>query len=343
VRRPSTRTILTWFGLAASAGFGFLAVRDVDAGELRSALARADYALLVPASVVLAVAILVRILRWQILFPPAHRPSLAAVTSALLIGHFFNNVLPARAGEAFRVVVLNQRVGTSRFEALGTVVAERILDVLALLLIFFALAPELPRTDWLPRALWAGALLFAVLAVSLATFALRGERPARLLLRPLALLPGVSTDRTRLAASNLLYGFGFLRRPHAALGASALTILSWLLIAVAFWLCMVAFHLGVGFEAGLLVVVAVNLAIIIPSGPAAVGVFEAATLLALSAFGIDRSLGLSYAVVLHALNVLPFIVVGYVVFHYHVRAVRREIGRDGADAAEASEALDPPS
>jgi uncharacterized membrane protein YbhN (UPF0104 family) len=333
---------LTWFGLAVSAGFAFLAVRDVDPAALRFALTRADYWLLVPATVVLAVAILIRILRWQILFPPAHRPRLAAVTSALLIGHFFNNVLPARAGEAVRVVVLNQRVGTSRFEALGTVVAERVLDVLALLLIFFSVAPALPRTDWLPRALWAGALLFVLLAVSLAAFALRGERPARLLLRPLALLPGVSIDRTRLASSNLLYGFGFLRRPRAALGASALTVLSWLLIAFAFWLCMVAFHLGVGFEAGLLVVVAVNLAIIIPSGPAAIGVFEAATLVALFAFGIDRSIGLSYAVVLHALNVLPFIVVGYVAFHYHARAVRRDGSRHGVDAADASEALNRP-
>jgi uncharacterized protein (TIRG00374 family) len=328
---------LTWFGLAVSAGFAFLAVRDVDPGTLGRALTGADYWLLVPASVVLAVAILLRILRWQILFPPAHRPRLAAVTSALLIGHFFNNVLPARAGEAVRVVVLNQRVGTSRFEALGTVVAERVLDVLALLLIFFAVAPTLPHTDWLPRALWAGALMFTLLAVSLAAFALSGERPARLLLRPLALLPRVSTDRTRLAASNLLYGFGFLRRPVAALGASVLTVFSWLVIAFAFWLCMAAFHLDVGFEAGVLVVVAVNLAIIIPSGPAAVGVFEAATLVALFPFGIDRSVGLSYAVVLHGLNVLPFIAVGYLAFHYHVRAVRRQRRIHDGCGTEASE------
>lgn len=337
MQRPSTRTILTWLGVAISAGFLFLAVRDVHLGTLRRALAGADYWLLVPAGLILTLAILLRILRWQILFPPAHRPRIAAVTSALLIGHFFNSVLPARAGEAVRVMVLNQRVGTSRFEALGTVVAERVLDVLALLVIFFAVAPVLPHIDWLAQALWAGGLLFAALALSLIAFALRGERPARLLLRPLALLPGVSTDRTRLAASNLLYGFGFLRRPGAAFGASALTLLSWALIAVAFWLCMVAFHLGLGFEAGLLVVVAVNLAIVIPSGPAAVGVFEAATLLALFAFGIDRSVGLSYAVVLHALNVLPFIAVGYIAFHHHLRAVRRDGGAPDTDAAEASQ------
>lgn len=72
-----------------------------------------------------------------------------------------------------------------------------------------------------------------------------------------------------------------------------LALVSWVLIAVAFWLCLVGFDFGIGLEGGLLVVVAANLAMILPSGPAAVGVFEAATLLALAVFGVDRSSGFS--------------------------------------------------
>ena len=80
---------------------------------------------------------------------------------------------------------------------------------------------------------------------------------------------------------------------------------------------MEGFHLHLGFSAGLLVVVAVNLALIIPSGPAAVGVFEAATLATLLPYHVDRPTALSYALLLHALNVIPFIVVGYVSLQYH--------------------------
>jgi uncharacterized membrane protein YbhN (UPF0104 family) len=69
--------------------------------------------------------------------------------------------------------------------------------------------------------------------------------------------------------------------------------------------------------------VATNLVLVIPSGPAAVGVFEAATLVALGAFGVDRSSALSYAIVVHALSVVPFIVVGYAVLHHHATLVRR--------------------
>jgi uncharacterized membrane protein YbhN (UPF0104 family) len=133
----------------------------------------------------------------------------------------------------------------------------------------------------------------------------------------------MSRERIELAAANLVRGFAVFRRSAIAVPALALTAVSWILIALAFWICMDGFHLGLGFSAGVLVVVSVNLAMILPSGPAAIGVFEAATIVALLPFGIDRSTALSYALVLHALNVLPFIVAGYVALQSHTLAVRR--------------------
>ena len=100
-----------------------------------------EYALLL--FLVLAVAIVLRALRWRLLISPEHRPSMRAVTSALLVGYLFNSILPARAGEAIRVVVLRQLAGTPRFEGLGTVIAERAIDVLTLLVLLFAAG----RTD----------------------------------------------------------------------------------------------------------------------------------------------------------------------------------------------------
>ena len=95
------------------------------------------------------------------------------------------------------------------------------------------------------------------------------------------------------------------------------------MLAVSYWLVIVGFDLGPGFSAGLLIVVATNLAMIIPSSPGAVGIFEAATLVSLDAYGIGKSEGISYAIVLHALNLFPFIVVGYAVLHRHAARVRR--------------------
>jgi uncharacterized protein (TIRG00374 family) len=324
VRRPTLPALLTWGGLVVSLLFIYLAFRDIDFHAMRRALIRSEYWMLVPALLVLAIAVGLRAIRWRILFPPQHRPPLGIVANALMIGYLFNNILPGRAGEAARILALRQRAGTPRFEGLGTVVAERALDVLVLLVFLFAVAPFLPNTDWLPSALVLGAVMFLAIGVAFVAFSLYGERPARWFLRPLGVFPGMSRERIELAGTNLVRGFAVFRRPSIAIPAVALTAVSWLLIALAFWICMEAFDLGIGWTAGIFVVVAVNLALILPSGPAGIGVFEAATLVALLPYGIDRSEALSYALVLHAVNSLPFIVFGYLAFHYHALAVRRQ-------------------
>ncbi len=322
MRRFTRRYALMWAGIAVSFVFAYLAVRDIDMAALGDGLRRTNIGTLVPALLMLAVAIYLRAIRWRMLFSPAYRPPTRVVTGALLIGYLFNTILPARAGEAARVVILKQQVGTPRFETVGTVGAERALDVLVLLGLFFVSAPFVPRTEWLGRALALGTAGFVVLSALLVAFAIYGRRPARLLLRPLTLLPGISRERTETGAANLVGGFSIFRRPGIAVRATALTAVSWLLISFSFWVVMLGFDLGVGFEAGLLVVVATNLSMVLPSGPAAVGVFEAATIVALATFGVDRTVALSYGIVVHALNALPFIPAGYIALHYHAAAVR---------------------
>jgi len=68
-----------------------------------------------------------------------------------------------------------------------------------------------------------------------------------------------------------------------------------------------------------LVAVAIGLGMILPSPPAAVGVFEGAALIALGTYGIPHSSALPYAVVLHLVNFVPYIVVGVLTLHYNSR------------------------
>jgi glycosyltransferase 2 family protein len=323
MRRPSSRAALMVGGTFVSFVFIYLTFRGTDFGALEAALGRSNYWALVPGIAVLAVAIFVRAIRWRLLFSPAAKPPTRDVTNAMLVGYLFNSILPARAGEAIRVLVLRQRAGTPKFEALGTVVAERATDVLALLALLFAIAPAVPTTTWMTKALVVGSLLFFATGAAFVAFAVYGERPARLLLRPLAMLPRLSVERMNVAATNLIRGLTVFRRPAAALPMFALTLGSWLLIALASWICMWGFGLRLGFAAAILVVVATNLAMILPSGPAGVGVFEAATLVALHPFGARGASALSYALVLHAVNVVPLIVAGYFALHGEALLRRR--------------------
>jgi glycosyltransferase 2 family protein len=306
----SLRGVLAWTGLVVSAAFAYLAVRNVRLDEVWDGLRTSDYWWLAPAFAMLVLTVYVKALRWRYLFPPESRPGAEPVLSAMLIGYFFNGVLPARAGEAARVLALKQRAGTSRAAGAATVVIERTYDVLCLLVLLFLALPWLPHVTWLRAAVVLAIVLAAGLAAAIIVLAVYGVRPLHFVLRPLQRLPFLSAERIDEVGENLGRGLAALRRPRLVLGALFWTTLGWLTLAVSMWLLMRGFHLGLSLVAGLLVVIATNLVQILPSTPAAVGAFEAATLVALHAYGVPDSRALSYALVLHLLNLVPFLIVG---------------------------------
>ena len=238
-----------------------------------------------------------------------------------------------RAGEAARIVVLHQEAGTSRAEALGTAVVERLYDVLALLLLRdrgLAVPPRgrrgcdrAPRSrlrcsasSWSAQSSWP-ATAPGRCASSLAPLARAAGRDpgahgcappsgsftgsARSTGPELA-AAGVPAQRRVLARARGLE----LARPRSPSTSAS------------------------GTTAGVLILVTTTLSLVIPSAPGGLGVFEAGGVVALRAFGVDDSTALSATVVLHALNVFPYVVAGSVVLHRHALRLR-ELQRSAAN------------
>ena len=301
---------LVWLGVVITLVFGYFAVRDVHAGEMWRALRTSDYGWLVPATVALALAIFLRAVRWRALFPAATRPPLLPVVRALLLGYFFNNLLPLRAGEAARVVALKREAGTSRAEASATVVIERVYDVGSLVALLFVALAWLPHLSWIGSASVVAAGLAVVVAAAVVVLALRRDSIVELAVRLATRMPYVPHERGTRAVRSLATGLAGLTHVRTAAVALAWTVASWFVMALSFWLVMLCFHFELSPMAGLLVVIATSLSLVLPSSPGAIGVFEAAVVLALDAYGIDRAHALSYALVLHALNFFPFLAAG---------------------------------
>ena len=321
------RRALVWSGLLLSLVFGYLAFRNTDLGELGRSLGEANYAYVLPAGLALAAGVAVRAWRWQSLFEHGRRPPYGLVLSALLISYLFNTILPARPGEVARVHVLGTRAGISRAEVLATVVLERVYDLFVLIVLLAVAAPFLPEVGWLKAALALGAVLGLGLIAGAVLVARFGRRGARILLRPVALLPRVTPERVDLLAASVVAGLAAIRATKVALAATALTALSWILLAVSGWFLLHGTGIEEGFAAAVLVLVATNLVLVLPSSPAGLGAFEAATVLALAAYGVQHEQALSYALVLHALNALPYVLVGWVALWL---SSRRERGRSQA-------------
>lgn len=321
------KVVLIWIGFAVSAAFAYLAVRGVQWADVWTGLKGSNYWWLIPSLALLAAGVFLRAVRWRYLFLAETRPPLRPVLDATIIGQFFNNVLPARAGEAARIVALSQSSRTSRAEAAATVITERAYDVLGILVLLFVLLPWLPKVTWVHAAAILAAVLAAVLVAAAVALVVFGDQPIRAMLRPLTRLPFVDVEWTERAAANLHRGSASLHRLHLGALAFALTIASWALFGLSSWMLMLGFDLHLSLLAGELVIVALGLSAILPASPAGVGVFEAATLVALSAYDVPKADALSYALVLHAIFFLPFIASGAVVLHFHARLLRRSVNR----------------
>jgi uncharacterized protein (TIRG00374 family) len=308
--RGRTPRPLVWIGLVVTVAFGYLAVRDVDFATAADALQAAELWWLVPAFVAFALIVVFRAERWRALFPPETRPPFRPVLQAVLIGYFFNSILPARAGEVARVLALYRSTRVSRVQSGATAVLERAFDLVAILALFVAVSPWLPKVDWFrPAVVLAGAVVGALLLAALA-LALFGERPFLALVRPAARVTRLSVGRLEEAGRNLGRGLAGIRSGRVAVVGAAWTFAAWAVAALSNWFVMLGFDLDLSLLAALLVAVATAVGSVLPSSPASLGVWEAATVLALSAYGVDASLALSYGVVLHLLNFVPFLVAG---------------------------------
>jgi uncharacterized protein (TIRG00374 family) len=307
--------------------FTYLAVHGIDLSRAWHGLRRSDYWWLLPALGAFALGNVARALRWRSLFPVGRRPRFGTTLNAMMIGYLYNNILPARAGEAARVVVLTRRSSSPPVEITATVLLERIYDIGSILIVFLVAQPWLPSVSWFGAATVAAAVLAGVIAAATGVLVVYGDRPLRALLRPVHRFAPVTEERAERIVAELTRGLSGLHDWRVAGEALLWTFAAWLLSSLCAYLVALAFHLHVGFAGGILVMVAVGLGMILPAAPASVGVFEGATLIALKAFGIGRSAALPYALVLHLVNFVPFVAVGAWLLH---RNSRRPVQRSPA-------------
>jgi uncharacterized protein (TIRG00374 family) len=320
--------------------FSYLALREIRLGQVWLALRTSDYLWLVPALGTFALGTGARALAWRSLFSPGRRPERGAVLNATVIGYLYNSILPARAGEVARLLVLTRRSASAPVEIVGTAVVQRLYDLITILVIFFVAEPWLPHVGWFGAAAVAAIGLAGLIASVVFVLAIYGDRPLRLLLRPLRRFSWFSGARLDQTVDELVHGLSGLRHGTVALEAFLWTLTGWMLSALCAYIVSLAFHLHLPFACGVLVVVAVGLGMILPSPPAAIGIFEGAALIALKAYGVAYSIALPYALLLHAINFVPFLLVGFPLLQYNARHSRRLSGSTGTSIVAA---VPPPS
>jgi uncharacterized protein (TIRG00374 family) len=317
-------------------------LRSVDLPELGRQLAGTSWWWVAPAVAVGPLGLWARALRWRYLFPPRSEPP--GLVAANMIGYMANNVLPLRAGELVRVYLAARHLRGARrmptaeslWLAGATVVVERVLDSVSLVLILAVLIFVIP----VPAALqYAGAVILALDLVAAAALVGLIVAPApsrRLLIRLTGRWPGLARRASRVLDMVLLGLEGVRAREHLA-PLLAWTVLIWTLGAVGAWALLRAVHLDLALVAGWTVLVFVGFGISIPSAPGYVGVWHAAAVLALAIFDVSQAVAVGYAVLYHASQFVPITLLGWLfLVREHVslgEVARAPVSTEGAGPA----------
>jgi uncharacterized membrane protein YbhN (UPF0104 family) len=133
--------------------------------------------------------------------------------------------------------------------------------------------------------------------------------------------------------ASFVIGLHSLRSPLNMLGAFLTSIVSWLLEATMYYMIGLAFGLDLGFHVYLLITAGANLAISVLATQGGVGPFEVVTRETVVYFGVGSGVASAYAVALHALVLIPVIVVGI----YFLWAINLSLG----EALRARAAVQP--
>ena len=292
-------------------------MRSVDLQELGRQLALTRWWWVVPAVAVAPLGLWARAIRWRYLFPPGSEPP--GLVAANMIGYMVNNVLPLRAGEFVRVYVAARRLGTrgadgtfggSLWLAGATLIVERVLDSLTLVLILAALLFVIPVPPAFKYAAGIVLAIDAVAAAVLLALALAPERSRRVLARLGRRWPALQPRAGRVF-DMVLRGLEGVRTPAHLGPLAAWTVLVWGLAALGAWALFRAVHLDLPLIAGWTVLAFVGFGVSIPSAPGYVGVWHAAAVLALSIFGVSQATAVGYALLYHASQFVPITLIGW--------------------------------
>jgi glycosyltransferase 2 family protein len=305
-------------GILISAVFLFLAFRGQDFSEIRDALLESNLWWLPVALALYFAGVWIRAIRWHILLRPvSSRTTARELFPIVVVGFMANNVLPLRAGELVRSVLVGRKYNVRKTSALATIAVERIFDGLVMLGFLAVSMVFVSLTSDLQHLAIVGFIVFVGLLVGLVLLTFAGDFVDRMLQLVLGPLPESVADRVQQMLQSFLGGLGILRTGGDLLKVVATSILAWLFEASMYFVMAYAFGGAVrevmSVAATLLTTGVANLSTLIPGAPGYIGQFEYGVKLVLTgALGVPESRALAYAILVHAALYFPITIIGIV-------------------------------
>jgi len=312
---PEKRTglgVLHWvLAIGVAAVLLYKALHGVDWARVWQTVLAARWPYLVLGMLISTGSFVLRAVRWRILLnaEAAEPLTVPAVFRANMAGYLGNNILPARAGEVIRSMIVSGHSSLTRAYVLTTALSERMVDAIALVLwgsVTLWSVPQKPA--WMVPV--ARTMALGAVAGTLALIVLPHMKGlAQAVIRR---MPGPPALKEKLAGmlEQILLGVRAFHNLGRFLGFAFLTALIWTVDACTMMVSGHALRLEMPFPAAVLLLTAMGLGSALPSTPGYVGIYQFAAVTVLAAFGIGRDEALAFSLVTQAFGYVVIAILG---------------------------------
>ena len=305
-------------GIVISLAGIYWAFKDFNFIDFKLSIQQIDFVYFLFATIFLWGSVWLRGLRWKWLFKESSSPSVSSLYRAELIGYFGNNVLPLRLGELLRTYIVGKENNFSKSFVFGTVVLERLMDMLALTFFGIILLFLYPfEEEWISDYLLKGGAVILIIILTL--IILSRFKPN-------------NTDNKFLSILNQILDGLLSIRKQRVIPVVFSSFLIWSIYLLDVYFIQRAFQFNLSWTQTLAVLVISSLVLSIPSAPGMIGTFHAAvkyTMVDLFAFTPNE--GNSFAILMHAYGYILFTLLGAYYFlksQFHEHAINNVLNTD---------------
>ncbi|MBA2469162.1 MAG: flippase-like domain-containing protein [Chloroflexia bacterium] len=314
------------FGLAAFIVYFVVRGLGIDMDAVWEQIRGANLPLLAAAFVSYYSAILIRSIRWRMMLKQvgidrAHGyrlPGVPGTFEIVTLSLFANCVVPARLGDAYRSFLLKDRSGASFGLGFGTILAERLIDVIVMVGVVVTAGAVVFGTNVPGRAeqaflLGLGVVILGVLG-SIGLHVFRDRIEAR--------IPERFAGHYRRLNKGI---FDILRRP---LPFAALGVLIWLMDGLRVWLVAESLGASLTIPEAIVVSMLSALVTIVPFTPAGLGLVEGFMVWLLPQVGVPQDTAVAIALIDRSITYLSLILVGLPLYIFNVRRDVKHVRND---------------
>jgi uncharacterized protein (TIRG00374 family) len=278
-----------WIGLIVSGVFIYFAFRRVEFSEIIHSVKNVNYIWIIPNVVIVVLTMVIRAERWRYILRPLSNFRIRHLFPAVMIGFMANNVLPVRLGEIVRAYSLGIKTGRSRSSIFATVVIERILDSLTLMAMFWSVILFIPFPPAVKKFGVATLILNLLFILVLILLRMRSGFLTDRISPRVPFLSQRLKERLAYILTKFNEGMSSFGRGGSVRYIVIWSLFLWVVTALSNYFIFMAFGYYPHVAASFVLLFFVAAAVLLPSAPGFIGVFQAAVI---GAFGLLNNLNM---------------------------------------------------